>query len=269
MFDDRRTSTASPARSRLPSTARTKPPGASTSGRAAATCRARPSSWPKSRSHPRRHHADLLTAANHGGWNSDDNQNQQSRPLPPLGHRRPDAVADPLPQAVRAMLWPSRAEQRTPAQAPRCSAIGERRCPSGTTANDAIESLWKQHPEGATQLVLPAAGEAAARRTCSSGAIFSSRRAGRARRAGVSASAAGRRTAAPSDFRAMAGRSPLADDRPGVRQSRLAELFRHRPGRHERRLGLARRDAVAPANCSTGWPSNSWIAAGASRSCIG
>jgi hypothetical protein len=92
---------------------------------------------------------------NHGGWNSDDNQNNN------LGRMRlsitadPDAIADPLPAGVREILSIPR-EKRTAAQNQRvfsywCSTISQ---PEWVEANKKIAELWKQHPEGSSQLVL-------------------------------------------------------------------------------------------------------------------
>jgi hypothetical protein len=91
---------------------------------------------------------------NHGGWNSDDNQNNN------LGRMRlsittaPDAVADPLPAKVREILSiPS--EKRSPAQAQAVFSYWRTTVfPEWAIANKQIAELWKQHPEGSSQLVL-------------------------------------------------------------------------------------------------------------------
>ena len=89
----------------------------------------------------------------HGGWNSDDNQNCN------LGRFRlsvtsaPNPVADPIPAAVRvAMAVPE--EQRTPAQDLLIFSHWRTTVPEWKEANDRIEALWKQHPEGSLQLAL-------------------------------------------------------------------------------------------------------------------
>jgi hypothetical protein len=92
-------------------------------------------------------------AQNHGGWNSDDNQNNN------LGRFRfsitdcPSAEADPLPRRVREALALPR-EQRTPAQEATVFSYWRTTVPEWKEANDRIEALWKQHPEGSSQLVL-------------------------------------------------------------------------------------------------------------------
>jgi len=90
---------------------------------------------------------------NHGGWNSDDNQTYN------LGRFRlsvtaaPSPVADPVPAAVRAaMAVPE--EQRTPAQELLIFGHWRTTVAEWKEANDKIEALWKQHPEGSLQLAL-------------------------------------------------------------------------------------------------------------------
>jgi hypothetical protein len=90
---------------------------------------------------------------NHGGWNSDDNQNCN------LGRFRlsvttsPNPTADPVPAAARAaMAVPE--EQRTPAQEALIFSHWRTTVPEWKEANDRIEELWKQHPEGSLQLAL-------------------------------------------------------------------------------------------------------------------
>jgi Protein of unknown function (DUF1553)/Protein of unknown function (DUF1549) len=90
---------------------------------------------------------------NHGGWNSDDNQNNN------LGRFRfsvtdePNPVADPLPANVRAILAIP-AEKRTPAQVDAVFGAWRTTMSEWKEANAKIEALWRQHPEGASQLVL-------------------------------------------------------------------------------------------------------------------
>jgi hypothetical protein len=92
-------------------------------------------------------------AQNHGGWNSDDNQNCN------LGRYRlaittaASATADPVPRAVRETLEiPT--EQRTEAQRAAVFGYWRTTVPEFQEANARIESLWKRHPDGATQLAL-------------------------------------------------------------------------------------------------------------------
>ena len=90
---------------------------------------------------------------NHGGWNSDDNQSHN------LGRFRlsvtgtSNAEADPVPANVREILALPH-EKRTPAQVATVFSYWRTTVPEWKDANDRIESLWRQHPEGATQLAL-------------------------------------------------------------------------------------------------------------------
>ncbi|HEX7447138.1 MAG TPA: PSD1 and planctomycete cytochrome C domain-containing protein [Pirellulales bacterium] len=95
---------------------------------------------------------------NHGGWNSDDNQNCNLGRIRLSITTAPDASADPLPAAVRELLAVPR-EQRTPAQAAALFSYWRATVPEWQAENAAIEELWRQHPEPTTQLVLAARQE--------------------------------------------------------------------------------------------------------------
>jgi hypothetical protein len=92
---------------------------------------------------------------NHGGWNSDDNQNNN------LGRFRlsitttPNAEADPLPAAVREILSLP-ADRRPPAQEAAVFSYWRTTRPLWQEANAKMEALWQEHPEGSSQLVLEA-----------------------------------------------------------------------------------------------------------------
>jgi hypothetical protein len=89
----------------------------------------------------------------HGGWNSDDNQNQNVGRFRFSVTDEPNPVADPLPANVRAILSIP-AEQRTPAQVDAVFGYWRTTMSEWKEANAKIEALWRQHPEGASQLVL-------------------------------------------------------------------------------------------------------------------
>ncbi|WZO97794.1 PSD1 and planctomycete cytochrome C domain-containing protein [Isosphaeraceae bacterium EP7] len=97
----------------------------------------------------------VYLAQNHGGWNSDDNQNHN------LGRFRlsvttsENAKADPIPAAVRKALDVP-AESRTPAQVAAIFAHWRTTVADWKDANDRINALWATHPEGSAQLVLKA-----------------------------------------------------------------------------------------------------------------
>ena len=99
----------------------------------------------------------------------------QPRPVPAVDHDRAEAVADPVPAARFATILAIPREKRTAgANRPRVQLLAN----DGAGVEDAnawIEALWKQHPEGSTQLVLCEREEPRGRRTSCSGVIFSSR----------------------------------------------------------------------------------------------
>ena len=95
----------------------------------------------------------FLLTQNHGGWNSDDNQNHN------LGRFRlalttaAGAEADPVPAAVRSILDLPR-EKRTPEQEDAVFSYWRTTVAEWADANKRIEDLWKEYPEGSSQLVL-------------------------------------------------------------------------------------------------------------------
>jgi hypothetical protein len=98
----------------------------------------------------------ILTFAitqSHGGWNSDDNQNHNLGRFRLSLTTKPGAEADPLPARVRAIISPPR-EHRTPAEEAAVFSYFRTTVPEWKEVNDKIEALWRQHPEGTSQLVL-------------------------------------------------------------------------------------------------------------------
>ena len=95
----------------------------------------------------------ISLAMKHGGWNSDDLQTMN------LGRFRisftsaSNAVADPLPKAVREALSVPR-DKRTPAQMAAEFSFWRTTVPEWKPVNREIELAWKSHPEGTTTLVL-------------------------------------------------------------------------------------------------------------------
>ncbi len=106
-------------------------------------------------SHPSGTLLNIYLKQFHGGWNSDDNQNCN------LGRMRlsmttaADAAADPLPFQVREILAVPR-EQRTPAQTAAVFSYWRTTVPEWQAENAEIETLWRSHPAGSSQLVLQA-----------------------------------------------------------------------------------------------------------------
>jgi hypothetical protein len=95
----------------------------------------------------------IMLKQDHGGWNSDDNQNQN------LGRFRlslttaPDVEADPVPARVREILALPQ-DKRTPEQVDAVFSYWRTTVADWADANKTIDDLWNEHPEGATQLVL-------------------------------------------------------------------------------------------------------------------
>jgi hypothetical protein len=95
---------------------------------------------------------------NHGGWNSDDNQNNNLGRFRLSVTDQPNVEADPLPAQVRKILAIP-VDKRTPAQVLAVFAHWRTTVPEWKEANEKIEALWKQHPAGDAQLVLKLRGE--------------------------------------------------------------------------------------------------------------
>ncbi|MBY0503024.1 MAG: PSD1 and planctomycete cytochrome C domain-containing protein [Bryobacteraceae bacterium] len=99
---------------------------------------------------------DVYLKQNHGGWNSDDNQNHN------LGRTRltyttsEAAQADPLPAKVRELLGQT---TRTPQQDQLVFNYWRTLVPEWSEASRQIDELWRQHPESESQLVLAERGD--------------------------------------------------------------------------------------------------------------
>ena len=93
----------------------------------------------------------------HGGWNSDDHMNNN------LGRFRLSvtderlSASDPLPPLMRAAMAIPTAK-RTPAQV--ATVFAAWRAAAHKDANDKVEALWKQWPEGSSSLVTESRDEA-------------------------------------------------------------------------------------------------------------
>ena len=145
---------------------------------------------------------------NHGGWNSDDNQNNNLGRFRLSRHRRARTPsADPLPGAVREILAIPRDRAHRPRRSPPSSATGARPCPSGRRRTSGSKRCGSSIPKARRSWCCMRA-TSRARRTCSKrGDFLKPERGGHARRAGVPASAAGRAPADSADVRPLAGRS--------------------------------------------------------------
>ena len=96
---------------------------------------------------------NFYLAQNHGGSNSDDNENNNLGRIRLSVTDAPGALADPLPDAVRQILNTPRA-QRTASQWQTEFSYWRTTVPEWRVDNDAIAQLWREHPEGSRQLVL-------------------------------------------------------------------------------------------------------------------
>ena len=102
---------------------------------------------------------DIHLKQNHGGWNSDDNQNNN------LGRFRisvtsapGNIIADPLPKTVREILSIPR-ELRSERQQEEVFSYWRTTVPQWSDANAKIEALWKQWPQGEDTLTFEQRGE--------------------------------------------------------------------------------------------------------------
>jgi hypothetical protein len=95
----------------------------------------------------------IYLSQQHGGWNSDDNQNNNLGRMRLSATSAASAHADPLPAEVRDILAVA-ASERSQEQQRKVFAYWRTTVPEWQAANDNIDSLWSQHPEGTTQLVL-------------------------------------------------------------------------------------------------------------------
>ncbi len=89
----------------------------------------------------------------HGGANSDDNQNHNLGRFRISATTTLGATVDPLPAGLREILEIPRLE-RPPSQAQAVFSYWRTTVPEWGQANQEIEELWGQHPEGTAQLVL-------------------------------------------------------------------------------------------------------------------
>ncbi|MEJ7604799.1 MAG: DUF1553 domain-containing protein [Bryobacteraceae bacterium] len=89
----------------------------------------------------------------HGGWNSDANQSQNLGRFRVFVTSEKNAVADALPQSLRDILALDR-ETRSAAQDQALFSYWRTTVTDWKGATETIESLWRTHPEGTSQLVL-------------------------------------------------------------------------------------------------------------------
>jgi len=95
----------------------------------------------------------IYLSQHHGGASSDNSDNNNIGRFRLSVTTAPDASADPLPQTVREALAIPRG-QRTPAQVETIFRYWRTTVPEWRDENETIAALWKQYPEGTSQLVL-------------------------------------------------------------------------------------------------------------------
>jgi hypothetical protein len=101
---------------------------------------------------------NIYLKQDHGGANSDDNENNNLGRIRLSVTGAPDAVADPLPQNVREILSvPS--DQRSPAQMRTVFSYWRTTVPEWRDDNERIAAVWREHPEGSLQLILGDRGD--------------------------------------------------------------------------------------------------------------
>jgi hypothetical protein len=95
---------------------------------------------------------------NHGGANSDDNENCNLGRIRLSVTAAPGAKADPLPKDVRDILAIPR-ERRSAEQVQTVFGYWRTTVPEWKSENEAIAALWREYPEGSLQLVLMDRGQ--------------------------------------------------------------------------------------------------------------
>jgi mono/diheme cytochrome c family protein len=95
----------------------------------------------------------IYLTQDHGGWNSDDNQNNNIGRFRLSVTTATDATADPVPQRVRDILAIA-PEKRTPEQVQTVLGYWRTTVPEWQAENKEIAEIWRGYPEGSAQLVL-------------------------------------------------------------------------------------------------------------------
>ncbi|MEP7273708.1 MAG: PSD1 and planctomycete cytochrome C domain-containing protein, partial [Acidobacteriota bacterium] len=96
---------------------------------------------------------NLYLKQNHGGWNSNDNQNNNLGRVRLALTSASNPVADPIPAGVRQILAIP-VGSRSAAQRAVIFSYWRTLVPEWRIANAEVGALWKTHPEGTSQLVL-------------------------------------------------------------------------------------------------------------------
>lgn len=100
----------------------------------------------------------IYLTANHGGSNSDDYQSNNLGCFRMSVAGDPKAEADQVPRAIRAILATPK-EDRTSKQKAKLFSYWRTTEKEFAVANQRIDSLWRSHPQGISQLILLAKDE--------------------------------------------------------------------------------------------------------------
>jgi hypothetical protein len=96
---------------------------------------------------------NIYLKQDHGGSNSDDNENNNLGRIRLSVTGAPNAQADPLPEEVREILATPR-DKRSATQERQVFNYWRTTVAEWRAENETIEALWKEHPEGSRQLTL-------------------------------------------------------------------------------------------------------------------
>ncbi len=178
---------------------------------------------------------------NHGGWNSDDNQNHN------LGRFRlsvttaAEPSADPLPVEVRNTLAIACKRMHAASAAAASSSVtGGAPFPSFKPPTRKSSNSGSNTPKARRNSFSTSAFRNSCDAPVAAGRFSQTRGGRRAGRPRISAPAAGKRATDAADVRPLACRPPVPHDGQVVRQSRLANVFRHRVGEHQRGSRIAK-----------------------------
>ncbi len=103
--------------------------------------------------HPNGTIVTFTLVQNHGGWNSDDNQNMNLGRFRLSATGAVNAEADPLPKRVRDLLATPQSK-RTTAQMDEVFSFWISAVPEWKEPHEIIQDLWKEWPAGDTSLTL-------------------------------------------------------------------------------------------------------------------
>jgi len=176
---------------------------------------------------------EIVLSQQHGGYNNNDNHAQN------LGRFRISVTRDTtpptriLPPAIQAALAVPEAK-RSAAQKNQLFSYWRGTVPEFASANDRIEALWHNHPEGYSQLVLQELAQGRRTHRLDRGDFLNPKEVIEPAVPGVPQSLAEGPAAQSSWLGPLDGLSRCADHGSQFGQSRVAKLLRHRIDRDQR-----------------------------------